>query len=123
MPHPADPGIPTLTQRAEPCVASPETTQRAHPVEDFPILTDVAPHVGEDSTAASVENASAAHPIASAALNGSDPTLTVFRAALQAELEQALHHAVDAAAADMRRRLEAELPTLIERALNQVRPG
>jgi 1,6-anhydro-N-acetylmuramate kinase len=47
----------------------------------------------------------------------------VLRAALQAEIEQAVQAAVNDAAALLRQRLEAELPALLAQALARVRPG
>jgi len=48
---------------------------------------------------------------------------TVLRAALQAEIEQAVKAAVDEASELLRSRLEAELPALLAQAMARVRPG
>jgi hypothetical protein len=48
---------------------------------------------------------------------------TVLRAALQAEIEQAVKAAVDEASELLRSRLEAELPALLAQAMTRVRPG
>ena len=47
----------------------------------------------------------------------------VLRAALQADLEQAVKAAVDEAAATLRERLESELPAILARAMSRIRPG
>jgi hypothetical protein len=47
----------------------------------------------------------------------------VLRAALQADLEQAIKVAVDEAAATLRERLEAELPAILAQAMSRIRPG
>lgn len=47
----------------------------------------------------------------------------VLRAALQADLEQAIRTAVDEAAVVLRERLEAELPAILARAMSRIRPG
>ncbi|WP_019938520.1 hypothetical protein [Bordetella sp. FB-8] len=47
----------------------------------------------------------------------------VLRAALQADLEQAIQRATDEAAAMLRERLEAELPAILARAMSRIRPG
>jgi hypothetical protein len=75
----------------------PTLTQRAE--ADIPVL---------DTPAASAESA-----IPEA----------VLRAALQADLEQAVKAAVDEAAATLRERLEAELPAILAQALSRIRPG
>ncbi|MGN6580670.1 MAG: hypothetical protein ACTHJ1_11900 [Bordetella sp.] len=47
----------------------------------------------------------------------------VLRAALQADLEQAIKVAVDEASATLRQRLEAELPAILAQAMSRIRPG
>lgn len=47
----------------------------------------------------------------------------VLRAALQADLEQAIKAAVDDAAITLRERLEAELPAILAQAMARIRPG
>lgn len=133
MPHPSDPGIPTLTQRAEPTLAPatptpPHQARSAH--DDLPLLTEVADrdtpvvapgtaHVHAPQAAGGAHSPQAAFSTAS----HSDANTAVLRAALQAELEQTLQRAVDDATAQLRTRLEAELPALIDRAVKSVRPG
>lgn len=131
MPHQySDPGIPTLTQRAEPTLgptqAAPAEQARRQP--QVPVLTQVTdtPTLAPPTDAAG--GADAAHTAwSSAAVAGTAAGTTgadaVLRSALQAELEQALRHAIDDAAAGLRARMEAELPALIERAVRAVRPG
>ncbi|HEX7749136.1 MAG TPA: hypothetical protein VF445_10325 [Bordetella sp.] len=58
-----------------------------------------------------------------AALPGSAVPEAVLRAALQADLEQAIKVAVDQAAATLRERLEAELPAILAQAMSRIRPG
>ena len=47
----------------------------------------------------------------------------VLRAALQADLEQAVTAAVDEAANLLRSRLQAELPAILAQAMSRIRPG
>ncbi|MVW71890.1 hypothetical protein [Bordetella sp. 15P40C-2] len=122
MPQYTDPGIPTLTQRAEPSLGTAYEAPVGPSDDDFPVLTDVAAHPDMPAEPSIADAAGPQHAVP-ASTGSADPTLTVLRAALQAELEQALNQAVEDAAADLRSRLEAELPALIDRAVRQVRPG
>lgn len=122
----SDPGIPTLTQRAEPsfgCI-QPNGMQPTPRLDDeVPVLTDIAapagPVLGPDMVGKVNFSPSALSTTAASA----ESTLAVLKAALQTELEQALNQAVDVAVAHLRSRLEAQLPALIERAVSKVRPG
>ena len=58
-----------------------------------------------------------------AAFAGGSVPESVLRAALQADLEQAIRVAVDEAAATLRERLEAELPAILAQAMSRIRPG
>lgn len=119
MPHDPDPGIPTLTQRAEPTLATDDTPNTQDPQDELPVLTDI-----DDSSEACMAGGVGMPQAAfSTVSDGVEANMTVLRTALQAELEQALQLALDDAAAGVRARLEAELPTLIARALSKVRPG
>ncbi|CAP42108.1 hypothetical protein [Bordetella petrii] len=122
MPHYSDPGIPTLTQRAEPTLAPESGTAGAAAHDaDLPVLTQVAGHSVAGLPADAAGGAGLPQAAWSTAAGAAGDA--VLRAALQAELEQALQRAVDDAAAGLRARLEAELPALIERAVRGVRPG
>ena len=112
-----DPGIPTLTLRAT----------NAH---ELPVLTEVAqPFAWTDSAAAS-------NTTSAAALNRYDavnhqgtnvapppPADTVLRAALQADIEDAVQNALDEALHQVKARLEAELPDIVARAVRRTRLG
>ncbi len=92
----SDPGIPTLTHRAD-------------NLNEPPVLTDVvAPAAG------------ATVPAPAAVGLPPDP---VLRAALQAELEHTVQQALDQAMAHVRQTLEAELPALVDRVVSRLRPG
>jgi len=124
MPHYSDPGIPTLTQRAEPTLAPDSGTAQAGSAHgaELPVLTQVVDQPGPDAQAADAAGGAGLPQAAWSTAAGAAGD-AVLRAALQAELEQALQRAVDDAAAGLRARLEAELPALIERAVRGVRPG
>lgn len=133
MPHPSDPGIPTLTQRAEPTLApaTPAPPRQTRPErDDLPVLTEVAdpdaPVLAPGTANAHAPQAAGGAHSPQAAFSTasqSDANTAVLRAALQAELEQTLQRALDDATAQLRARLEAELPALIDRAVKSVRPG
>lgn len=126
----ADPGIPTLTQRAEPSLYpssaqddadAPVLTELAddEPAYDddaFPLLTDVA-----DSPDASLNNAAVAPAPAQAA--PALPDATVLSARLQAEIEQLMREALADAIEEIQARMDAELPRIVARVLQDVRPG
>ncbi|MGV2898929.1 hypothetical protein ACNPPY_24450 [Achromobacter sp. AGC78] len=132
-----DTGIPTLTQRAEPTLYAPRApaepedsgppvlTDRADdaPVPDaddaFPLLTDIADGRGQDWD---VDEAPAVHANAThtaAAL----PDASVLTARLQAEVEQLMRRALADAIEQIQTRMDAELPSIVSRVLNEVRPG
>lgn len=126
MPQYTDPGIPTLTQRAEPTFTTrqPASHDDGPQIEDaLPVLTDIDESAPWEHGPDIAGGTDAPHAALSTTSASSAPTSAVLRAALQAELEQALNLAVDEAAARLRARLEAELPALIDRAVRQVRPG
>lgn len=132
--RPNDPGIPTLTQRAEPTLYTPPATdeadtpvltERADDADDFPVLTDVAGEFAQDwnvdeapAVYAAVQQAAAA-PAATALL----PEASVLTARLQAEVEQLMREALADAVKQMQTRMDAELPGIVERVLSQVKPG
>ncbi len=127
----ADPGIPTLTQRAEPSLYpssaqddadAPVLTELAddEPAYDddaFPLLTDVA-----DSPDASLDNAAVA-PAPAQAAPAALPDATVLSARLQAEIEQLMREALADAIEQIQARMDAELPRIVARVLQDVRPG
>ncbi|WKK16460.1 hypothetical protein QQL45_22030 [Achromobacter insolitus] len=127
----ADPGIPTLTQRAEPSLYpssaqddadAPVLTELAddEPAYDddaFPLLTDVA-----DSPDASLDNAAVA-PAPAQTAPAALPDATVLSARLQAEIEQLMREALADAIEEIQARMDAELPRIVARVLQDVRPG
>lgn len=151
MPHPSDPGIPTLTQRAEPTLSpsaslpdTPVLTEvadgggRAYPDERFPLLTDVAdtddfPVLTDAADAddfplltesADLPSAAAGAPEpAAAALTSPPPPASILAARLQAEVEQAMRLALADAVEQLQARMDEELPRIVARVLQDVRPG
>lgn len=89
-----------------------------YPADGIPTLTQRI----EDDIPVLDTPVSAARPQAA---QPSPPAIpeAVLRAAVQAELEQAVNAAVQEASALLRERLEAELPAIMARALSRVRPG
>lgn len=130
MPHrPSDPGIPTLTQRAEPTLAPsaplPEAPLLTEVAQDdapafaddaFPLLTDLAQ---DDDVPLLTETADA---VASAAPDAS-PQASVLSARLQAEVEQVMRQALADAIEQIQARMDEELPRIVARVLQDVRPG
>ena len=122
-----DPGIPTLTQRAEPTLYgsagasadsdadAPILTELANDAgtayadEAFPLLTDVA------------DTAETPEPPLTA--NVPLPDATVLTARLQAEVEQLMREALADAIEQIQSRMDAELPAIVARVLKGVRPG
>lgn len=136
--RPTDPGIPTLTQRAEPTLYAspapqmedaPVLTELAEPSHDeaaddgFPLLTDVAEVAETLSQDWDVDEAPAvlatALPLSRTAL----PDASVLTARLQAEVEQLMRRALADAIDQMQTRMDAELPGIVARVLNEVKPG
>lgn len=156
MPHPSDPGIPTLTQRAEPTLSpsaslpdTPVLTEvadgdgQAYPDESFPLLTDVA-EAAESADfplltdaadpddfpllteAADLPPATAPAPQAAMAVPPpalSAPPASILAARLQAEVEQAMRLALAEAIEQLQARMDQELPRIVARVLQDVRPG
>lgn len=132
-----DTGIPTLTQRAEPTLYAPRApaepeesgppvlTDRADdaPVTNaddaFPLLTDIADGRGQDWD---VDEAPAVHANATHAA-AALPDASVLTARLQAEVEQLMRRALADAIEQIQTRMDAELPSIVSRVLNEVRPG
>lgn len=142
--HPSDPGIPTLTQRAEPTLslpggaggaadadpddAFPVLTEVADDdvplltepaaVDDFPLLTDPAEDHGVPSLTDADDDAgdwgAAAH---------ATPPASILAARLQAEIEQAMRAALADAVAGIQARMDEELPCIVARVLRDLRPG
>lgn len=119
-----DPAIPTLTHRAEPSFHAPadddaeaplltELADEAGPVyehDPFPVLTDVADDDGPPAPAA-------------APARRALPDATVLAARLQAEVEQVMRQALADAVTQLQARMDAELPAIVSRVLNEVRQG
>ena len=118
-----DPGIPTLTQRAEPTFHAPSAVggaqapvltaladEAAHAYADeaFPLLTDVAEPAGSPA------GGPAPAPL---------PDPAVVSARLQAEVEQLMREALADAIEQIQARMDAELPAIVARVLRDVRPG
>lgn len=131
--RPTDPGIPTLTQRAEPSLYIPaddddapvltelaEDAESAYADDAFPLLTDVAQDDAPPQPAAAPTAAVRAAPAPSAAPL---PDATVLTARLQAEVEQLMREALADAIDQIQARMDAELPLIVSRVLNGVRPG
>ena len=127
----ADPGIPTLTQRAEPSLYPPSAPHDADaPVlteladdgaqarddEAFPLLTEVAD--GDHASPDIIPPAAAVPATPYAA-----PDATVLSARLQAEVEQLMREALAEAIEQIQARMDAELPRIVARVLQDVRPG
>jgi len=127
----ADHGIPTLTQRAEPSLYPPATPDdadtpvlteladdgaQAHDDDAFPLLTEVA---DGDNASPDIISSEAAVPAARLAA----PDATVLSARLQAEVEQLMREALAEAIDQIQARMDAELPRIVARVLQDVRPG
>lgn len=147
--RPSDPGIPTLTHRAEPSFHDPaddadtplltELADEAGPVyehDPFPVLTDVADEdVADDGPPPSPEAARAAAPRAAISAAPAPPAgrapappaplpdASVLAARLQAEVEQVMRVALADAITHLQARMDAELPAIVSRVLNDVRRG
>ncbi|WAI82890.1 MULTISPECIES: hypothetical protein [Achromobacter] len=132
-----DAGIPTLTQRAEPTLYAPRTPVESDEPETpvlteladdaaadaddaFPLLTDIADGRGQDWD---VDEAPAAVHVGAAQAATSLPDASVLSARLQAEVEQLMRRALDDAIEQIQTRMDAELPGIVSRVLNEVRPG
>ncbi|MBB1592459.1 hypothetical protein [Achromobacter sp. UMC46] len=126
--RPNDPGIPTLTQRAEP------TLYRPADEEDAPLLTERADDDGDDSAfaddafpllteVAHEQEAEADAEAQAEAAHATLPDATVLTARLQAEVEQLMRQALAEAVALIQTRMDAELPGIVARVLKDVRPG
>ncbi|WP_459617741.1 hypothetical protein [Bordetella sp. 2513F-2] len=125
MPRPDDfHAIPTLTQRAEPTLRPDDP--------HAPVLREIVPGPGR-APAADVPRLDARADEPGYAPGGTlgpepaapdaSPREAVLRAALQAEIERAVQAALQDAVAQMQARLDDELPALVARALQRVRPG
>lgn len=147
--RPSDPGIPTLTHRAEPSFHDPadddadaplltELADEAGPVyendpyehDPFPVLTDVASEDDEPpvlpvshTSAHRALPAAAPAPAAASAPPAPLPDATVLAARLQAEVEQLMRQALADAVTQLQARMDAELPAIVSRVLNEVRRG
>ncbi|SIT26245.1 hypothetical protein [Achromobacter sp. MFA1 R4] len=147
----SDPGIPTLTHRAEPSFHAPvvdeadaplltELADEVGPVyenDPFPVLTDVAdvadgPDLGQPDepappvpglTAAPLPQRAPALEPAAAPPAPALPEATVLAARLQAEVEQLMRQALADAVTQLQDRMDAELPAIVSRVLNDVRRG
>ncbi|MDH0093355.1 hypothetical protein N7373_18025 [Achromobacter mucicolens] len=143
-----DPGIPTLTHRAEPSFHDPadddadtplltELADEAGPVyendpyehDPFPVLTDVADadELPELPISRASEHralpAAAPSPATAPAPPSLLPDSTVLAARLQAEVEQLMRQALADAVTQLQARMDAELPAIVSRVLNEVRRG
>ncbi|WP_338881309.1 hypothetical protein WHX56_12120 [Achromobacter veterisilvae] len=110
-----DPGIPTLTQRAEPVLHVPSAGGGAQ----APVLTELAggagPEYPEDAFPVLTEVAEPA--------GAAPPDTAVLSARLQAEVEQLMREALADAVERIQARMDAELPDIVARVLRDVRPG
>lgn len=119
-----DPGIPTLTQRAEPSLYGSVAD------DDAPVLTELANETGaayaDDAFPLLTEVAESPEPAPAAASRPAAaplPDATVLTARLQAEVEQLMREALADAIDQIQARMDAELPVIVSRVLNGVRPG
>lgn len=138
----SDPGIPTLTHRAEPSFHDPaddadaplltELADEAGPVyehDPFPVLMDVAddnesPTPPPPMAAPATPPAPAPLPAASAQPgSGPLPDASVLAARLQAEVEQVMRQALADAITQIQARMDAQLPAIVSRALAEVKRG
>ncbi|MFJ1301304.1 hypothetical protein ACILG0_15175 [Pseudomonadota bacterium AL_CKDN230030165-1A_HGKHYDSX7] len=125
--EPADPlGAPTV---APPATTSPEPVTAATPWSADALTGSQAASLAA-AQLTQRPDVPAAVPAPGAAMTPAPPAELVppgaepvLRALLQAELEAAVQAAAEQAAADMRTRLEADLPALIDRALARLRQG
>ncbi len=145
----SDPGIPTLTHRAEPSLHDAarhdvdvdadaeapwltELADEAGPAYDddpFPVLRDVADEADAAESppplAAAARMHAPAHepPTAAPPPAAPLPDATVLAARLQAEVEQAMRKALADAIEQIQARMDTELPAIVSRVLNDVRRG
>ncbi|MFY4256149.1 hypothetical protein ACOTCG_01020 [Achromobacter xylosoxidans] len=147
--HPSDPGIPTLTQRAEPTL-SPSTppvgaahgATHTYPDDAFPLLTEVAdadvpvltdPAGGDDFPLLTDPVDDHGVPLlteaadnagdAGTAMPSEPPPPAILAARLQAEVEQAMRAALADAITRIQAHMDEELPRIVARVLRDVRPG
>lgn len=147
--HPSDPGIPTLTQRAEPTL-SPATAPTGgthgatdtYPDDAFPLLTEVtdtdvpiltAPADGGDFPLLTDPIDDHGVPLLTDATDDADevgtamppgaPPPAILAARLQAEVEQAMRAALAEAIIRIQAHMDEELPRIVARVLRDVRPG
>ncbi|MGE6914731.1 hypothetical protein [Achromobacter kerstersii] len=130
--RPTDPGIPTLTQRAEPTLHAPlgpaepdaplltDLADDADADDAFPLLTDIADGQGHDWD---VDEAPAAYAAALQTPAPALPDASVLSARLQAEVEQLMRRALADAIDQIQMRMDAELPGIVTRVLSEVKPG
>ncbi|MGE8655284.1 MAG: hypothetical protein ACN6O8_00845 [Achromobacter sp.] len=136
MPHPpSDPGIPTLTQRAEPTLSPPAPPAGGTPNDGFPLLTEVAQDdipvltaaAGDDDfpllTAPVDDLGAPLHTDAATATPCDMPPPAILAARLQAEVEQVMRAALADAITQIQARMDEELPRIVARVLRDVRPG
>ncbi|QKQ49008.1 MULTISPECIES: hypothetical protein [Achromobacter] len=123
-----DPGIPTLTQRAEPVFHVPAPADEA----EAPLLTeladDAASEYDDDGFPVLTDLADSAALPGSASVQPPEPTVpsldaAVLGARLQAEVEQLMREALADAIEQIQARMDAELPGIVARVLRDVRPG
>lgn len=151
--RPSDPGIPTLTQRASPTLSpstplpdaplltevTPER-ESAHDDDAFPLLTEVAQdddafplltHIAQDDADAPLLTKVADTPappppatrVAVTAPAAASPEASVLAARLQAEVEQIMRQALADAIEQIQARMDEELPRIVARVMQNVRPG
>ncbi|KGD95812.1 hypothetical protein JL37_08415 [Achromobacter sp. RTa] len=118
-----DPGIPTLTQRAEPTFHAPSTGGGVQ----APVLTELADEAaqayGDDAFPLLTDVAESAEAPAGAPASAALPDAAVVSARLQAEVEQLTREALADAIEQIQARMDAELPGIVARVLRDVRPG
>ncbi|MDT4861436.1 hypothetical protein [Achromobacter agilis] len=118
-----DPGIPTLTQRAEPTFHAPPAGNDAQ----APVLTELADDAGpayaDDAFPLLTDVAEPMDAPSAAPPSAPLPDAAVVSARLQAEVEELMREALADAIEQIQARMDAELPGIVARVLRNVRPG
>ncbi|WP_373798050.1 hypothetical protein, partial [Achromobacter insuavis] len=102
-------------------------TDVARDDDAFPLLTDVAQDGADASGSAEAADTPALPPpaalVAPAAPAAASPEASVLAARLQAEVEQVMRQALADAIEQIQARMDEELPRIVARVMQDVRPG
>ncbi len=122
-----DDAFPLLTDVARDDDALPLLTDVARDDDAFPLLTDVAQDGADASRSAEAADTPALPPpaavVAPAAPATASPEASVLAARLQAEVEQVMFQALADAIEQIQARMDEELPRIVARVMQDVRPG